>query len=200
MSRRLIKRISIIYRCFLAHTIYAKRYEKKYLSGRWFSGKYGGYFAKGWHWVYYDARNNKRLGRNMDVPWPVSPNSRVIGAHNIKFCPDDLNNFQMNGLYIQGVGEISIGKGTYIASNVGIITANHNLSNLNENMPPKPVSIGENCWIGMNSVILPGVTLGYHTIVGAGSVVTKSFPEGNCVIAGNPAKMIKSIGESATEK
>ena len=45
----------------------------------------------------------------------------------------------------------------------------------------------------MNSMILPGVVLGDRTIVGAGSVVTKYFPEGNCVIAGNPAKVIKVI-------
>ena len=45
----------------------------------------------------------------------------------------------------------------------------------------------------MNSVILPGIVLGNHTIVGAGSIVTKSFPEGNCVIAGNPAKKIRDL-------
>jgi acetyltransferase-like isoleucine patch superfamily enzyme len=45
----------------------------------------------------------------------------------------------------------------------------------------------------MNSVILPGVELGPHTIVGAGSIVTKSFPEGNCIIVGNPAKKIKDL-------
>ena len=45
----------------------------------------------------------------------------------------------------------------------------------------------------MNAVILPGVTLGDFTVVGAGSVVTKSFPEGYCVIAGNPAKQIKTL-------
>jgi acetyltransferase-like isoleucine patch superfamily enzyme len=51
----------------------------------------------------------------------------------------------------------------------------------------------------MNAVILPGVTLGDHTIVGAGSVVTKSFENGNCVIAGNPAKIIKNL-EGASEE
>nr|WP_283244199.1 DapH/DapD/GlmU-related protein [Luoshenia tenuis] len=53
--------------------------------------------------------------------------------------------------------------------------------------------LGEKCWIGMNSVVLPGVTLGPHTVVGAGAVVTKSFPEGYCVIAGNPARMIRKL-------
>lgn len=47
--------------------------------------------------------------------------------------------------------------------------------------------------IKMNSVVLPGVTFGPKTIVGAGSVVTKSFPEGQCVIAGNPARVIKRL-------
>lgn len=45
----------------------------------------------------------------------------------------------------------------------------------------------------MNSVVLPGVSLGPHTVVGAGSVVTKSFPDGYCVVAGNPAKIIRRL-------
>lgn len=45
----------------------------------------------------------------------------------------------------------------------------------------------------MNSILLPGVELGPHTIVGAGSVATKSFPEGNCITVGNPAKIIKKL-------
>ena len=58
------------------------------------------------------------------------------------------------------------------------------------------IIIGQGCWIGMNSVILPGVVLGEKTIVGAGSVVTKSFLEGYCVIAGNPAKKIKDLNKN----
>ncbi|HDJ1512593.1 TPA: type 8 capsular polysaccharide synthesis protein Cap8J, partial [Staphylococcus aureus] len=72
-------------------------------------------------------------------------------------------------------------------------TANHNIKNLKSHAPGEDVKIGNYSWIGMNSVILPGVELGEHTIVGAGSVVTKSFPEGNVVIGGNPAKVIKKI-------
>lgn len=62
------------------------------------------------------------------------------------------------------------------------------------------IKIGNACFIGVRSIILPGVTLGDHTIVGSGSVVTKSFPEGNVVIAGNPAKVICTIEEFKNKK
>ena len=62
------------------------------------------------------------------------------------------------------------------------------------------ITIGDSCFIGMNSILLPGVELGDHTIVGAGSVVTNSFPEGNVVIAGNPAKTICTVEEFRTKK
>ena len=57
----------------------------------------------------------------------------------------------------------------------------------------KEVRIGDYSWLGMGVIILPGVELGKRTIVGAGSVVTKSFPDGYCVIAGNPARLIKRL-------
>lgn len=56
------------------------------------------------------------------------------------------------------------------------------------------IKVGNNVFIGLNSIILPGVTIGDNTIVAAGSVVTKSF-EGNCIIGGVPAKKIKSLDE-----
>lgn len=62
------------------------------------------------------------------------------------------------------------------------------------------IKIGDCCFIGMKSILLPGVELGNHTIVGAGSVVTKSFPQGNVVIAGNPAKMICTVAEFREKK
>ena len=57
--------------------------------------------------------------------------------------------------------------------------------------------IGERCWIGMNAVLLPGVVLGPNTVVAAGSVVARSFPDGNLVVGGIPAKTIKSVKPQA---
>jgi acetyltransferase-like isoleucine patch superfamily enzyme len=50
------------------------------------------------------------------------------------------------------------------------------------------VNIGERCWLGMNAIILPGVTLGPYTVVAAGAVVTRSFHEGHCILMGMPAR------------
>ncbi|MGV3077913.1 DapH/DapD/GlmU-related protein, partial [Streptococcus pluranimalium] len=55
-----------------------------------------------------------------------------------------------------------------------------------------PITLGDNVWLAGGVTVLPGVTLGNNVVVGAGSVVTKSFPD-NVVLAGNPAKVIKTI-------
>ena len=88
--------------------------------------------------------------------------------------------------------DIYIGDYTIIAPNVGIISANHDLYDYRTHNKGV-VKIGNYCWIGMNAVIMPNIELGDHTIVAAGSVVTDSFPEGYCVIAGNPAKCVRKL-------
>lgn len=124
----------------------------------------------------------------------MSFKSRIVGSQNIIFDYHDLNNFMVDGFYYQAPNaKILIGYGTYIASNVGLITQNHDINNLDNHSEGKDIVIGKKCWIGMNSVILPGVILGDNTIVGAGSVVTKKFEEGNVIIAGVPAKIVRYI-------
>lgn len=174
--------------------------RSKIVDSKYFHGRYKNLIAPGWKWVVDDYRNCKRKQINQNALWPVSGDIRVVCPANIQFHPDDLNNFQGFGNYYQAIGKITIGHGTYIAANVGIITANHDLSNLDLHTEARPVTLGEKCWVGMNSMILPGVTLGDNTIVGAGSVVTKSFPEGHCVIAGNPAKLIRKLKSEENER
>ena len=131
------------------------------------------------------------LNNKKSVYWPVHKNSEVTHPNNI-FVGINSNAATRPGCYLQGNGGIMIGNYVHFASNVGVISGNHNFYNhlVHDN---KEVRIDDYCWIGMNSVILPGVHLGPRTVVGAGSIVTKSFPEGFCVICGNPAKKIKSL-------
>ncbi|QCS50854.1 acyltransferase [Picosynechococcus sp. PCC 11901] len=134
----------------------------------------------------------KILRINSHVPWPVHPTSTVSGVRNIKTGYGKTAPGLSPGCYIQGINGIVFGENVLLGPNVGIISANHASKNLNQHVEEKPIYIGNNCWIGMNSVILPGVQLGDNVIVGAGSIVTKSFPS-NCVIAGNPAHIIKNV-------
>lgn len=164
-------------------------YDKKYLRGRYFDQR-----LLGWKWAFRSLWTQKLLGVNRSIAWPVRSLNTVSAGGNIIFHPDDINNFQTFGCYFQcSSATIYIGRGTYIAPNVGIITANHDTSDLHSHREGKNVTIGDHCWIGMNAVLLPGVTLGPQTTVGAGAVVTKSFPAGKCVIAGNPARLIHSL-------
>ena len=117
--------------------------------------------------------------------------SKVIGVNNI-IAGIDTDPGINPGCYIQGTGQLFIGDYTRIGANCGILSGNHDLYN-HKILTQSITRIGKYCWIGMNSVILPGVELGDFTKVAAGSVVTKSFPDGYCVVAGNPAKIIKHL-------
>lgn len=180
--RRLFRAIAVpVLRCVAGFF-----FSRKYLRGRFFDSQFGG-----WIWVWRSLWTQKLVGINRHIPWPVSPSIAISNARNLIFHVDDINNFQTMGCYFQNFGAvIRIGRGTFIAPNVGIITSNHDKTNLDNHLPGQDVTIGERCWIGMNAVILPGVVLGPETIVGAGAVVTKSFPEGRCSLAGVPARVI----------
>lgn len=169
-------------------------FDQNYLKGRYFD-----HSLQGWRWVLRALLVQKILGFNRHVPWPISPSNSIDDPSGVTFDPDDLQNFMHHGCYLSNVngGKINIGKGTVIAPNIGIITTNHKLDDISKHMPAKNVIIGKNCWLGMNSVLLPGVCLGDNTVVAAGAVVSSSHPEGWCVLAGTPAKVLKLIQRPA---
>lgn len=99
------------------------------------------------------------------------------------------------GNYIQGAGKVYIGDYVQFGPNVGILSSNHDLYDQNKYNLDE-IRIGDYTWIGMNAVVTAGVTLGTRTIVAAGAVVTKSFPDGFVVLAGVPAKPIKYLDKA----
>lgn len=164
-------------------------FDKNHISGRHYDIGFSGFV---WALRSVWQRNILRLAPPM--PWPIALSCHVSNPNNINFHPDNLDNFQSPGAYFQCINaKIIMGRGVYIGPNVGIITANHDPDNLDLHLEGKNVVIGDDCWIGMNSVLLPGVILGKKTIVGAGSVVTKSFPEGGVVLCGVPARVVRSL-------
>ncbi len=125
----------------------------------------------------------------------MPPETRIIGIDNIKINGSLLKSkllrsFISSRLYIQAINKIFIDASVLIGPDVKIISANHNLDDFDNWDPADAIQIKKNVWIGANVVILPGVYLGDNCVVGAGSIVTKSFGD-NSIIAGNPAKLIK---------
>lgn len=120
------------------------------------------------------------------------------GGHHVHFGKSVYANF---GLTMVDDTHIYVGDYTMFGPNVVVATAGHPiLPELREkayqyNMP---VHIGTNCWIGAGALILPGVTIGDNTVIGAGSVVTKDIPS-NVVAVGTPCKVLREIGEHDKE-
>lgn len=97
--------------------------------------------------------------------------------------------------------DIYVGDKVMFGPNVTVATAGHPIEPHLRDLQMQyniPVHIGRNVWVGANSVILPGVTIGDNTVIGAGSVVTKDIPA-NVVAVGNPCRVLRPIGEKDRE-
>ena len=108
------------------------------------------------------------------------------------------NNFYANyDCVILDVNKVVIGDNVFFAPRVSVFTAGHPIDAEIRNMQleyGKPVFIGNDVWVGGNTVINPGVTIGDNVVIGSGSVVTKDIPSG-VVAAGNPCRVIRKINE-----
>lgn len=114
------------------------------------------------------------------------------GGHHVHFGNRVYANFNLT---LVDDGHIYIGDNTLIGPNVTIATANHPIDPGPRSLAYQYVAdvhIKENVWLGANVVIVPGVTIGKNSVIGAGSVVTKDIPE-NVVAVGNPCRVIRTI-------
>ena len=122
----------------------------------------------------------------------IKPNFRCDYGYNICFG----RNFYANhNLVILDTTTVKFGDNVFIGPNCGFYTAGHPVDVKQRNSGleyAKPITVGNNVWFGGNVIVLPGVTIGDNTIIGAGSVVTKDIPA-NVIAVGNPCKVIKSI-------
>lgn len=101
------------------------------------------------------------------------------------------------GLHNTIIGPVTIGQHVNLAQGIVVTALNHNYSIPDQRIDQQgvttaDVTIGNDCWIGANAVILPGVTIGEHSVVAAGAVVTKDVPS-HSLVAGVPARIIKQI-------
>lgn len=102
----------------------------------------------------------------------------------------------MNCVILDGA-MVTFGDNVFIAPGCGFYTAGHPLDSERRNRGleyARPITVGNNVWIGAQVCVLPGVTIGDNTVIGAGSVVTKSIPA-NVLAAGNPCRVIRKIEE-----
>lgn len=133
----------------------------------------------------------KVLRVNGHVPWPVHPSTHIKAHHKIS------RGTRFPGLsagcHIDGRNGIEFGRNVWVGPYVTIISMNHDMLDYQRYETADPIRIGDDSWLGARTVILPGVVLGPHTVVAAGAVVTRSFPEGDQVLGGVPARVIRKL-------
>ena len=120
------------------------------------------------------------------------------GGHHVHFGKNVYANFNLT---LVDDTHIYIGDYTMLGPNVTIATAGHPiLPELREQIYQynMPVHIGRNCWLGAGVIVLPGVTIGDNSVIGAGSVVTKDIPA-NVIAVGNPCRVLREISEKDRE-
>lgn len=133
----------------------------------------------------------KRLISNFGRSVRVNPKANFGSGDRIEVG----NNCNLStGLKV--IGDLKLGNDVMMGPDVVFISYNHEVSDLTVPMraqgatESKPIQVRDDVWIGMRVMIMPGVTIGSHAIVAAGSVVTKDVPEW-AIVGGNPAKLIK---------
>ena len=159
----------------------------KFLYPAYYRPRYG--YQKYYILFFHFWIPQKLFRLNPKANWPVHFTSKINGAKNIKkgiLCdPGDNPN-----IYIQANNGLIIGNNVGFGSGTKIISANHSHTNHSNHTKTPPIIIGNNVFIGANSVLLPGIKIGDNVVIGAGSIVCKDI-SANSIAVGNPCKVIK---------
>ncbi len=140
---------------------------------------------------YFKIKHGKKLGKNVNISHNVNISRNVIIGDNVTITDSCRLGYHLGG-------KIIISDDVLIGHEVLFINNIHNYKNLSMRvqdqgyLPFKDIFIGRGAWIGARVIIMPGVNIGAHAVIGAGSIVTKDIPE-KSVAVGIPAKVIKSI-------
>lgn len=131
------------------------------------------------------------LGK-VDKNYTIEPNFFCDYGYNIELGENFYSN---HNLVILDCAKVKFGSNVLIGPNCGFYTAQHPIDAKERNTfleYAKPITVGNNVWIGGNVCVVAGVTIGDNVVIGAGSTVVKDIPS-NCVAVGNPCKVIKNL-------
>lgn len=157
--------------------------------------------AKDLCYEYNQLKNSDSEGREFLLKKILGKTEKNICIEPSFWCDYGYNietgeNFYSNhNLVILDCAKVTFGSNVFIGPNCGFYTANHPIDakRRNEGLETAhPITVGDNVWFGGNVVVLPGVSIGNNSVIGAGSVVTKDIPE-YVVAVGNPCKIVKNI-------
>ncbi|MBQ7303849.1 MAG: acyltransferase [Alphaproteobacteria bacterium] len=149
----------------------------------------------------YSYRKKGPVFKNCGQNVVIMKHHRIYFKENISVG----NNVRIGTrVFINAMGGLTIGDNVIFGPDVTILTANHNYDTptklpYDEEMILKPVTIGDNVWIGCRAIIVPGVTINEGAVIAMGAVVTKDVPKG-AVVGGNPAKVLKYRNMEQYEK
>jgi len=153
------------------------------------------YYATGLGTYLVNSFFKRVLGINRKGDFLVHFTSRVNSPNKL-LINKGKNNYTVyvslatsGGCYYQAINGIEFGEGTIWSYNCSFISSNHSYNDLSKHIKTKGIKIGKYVWFGSNCVVLPEVEVGDYSIIGAGSIVTKSIPEYSIAV-GNPAKII----------
>lgn len=178
------------------------------LAGRWYNANYDSELVRERRIVKdlcleFNNTPLKDFGHRRDLMREILQNVEVEQVEILSpFMVDYGYNVYMgagcffnHNVYLMDCAKIRFGRKCFVGPSCGFYTAIHpmEVAKRNEGYEmAKPITIGDNVWIGANAIILPGVTIGNNSIIGAGAVVTKDVPAG-VVAFGNPCKVVRQV-------